>query len=455
MRNNITHVFYLVVALLGVMLALHFLPALSVGGTELQQVDMLSELRPEEAPAPLDTLPVPPRVFSDSCKPGVVCIEDYGTPERRAMDYFYEALDKAGKGQGTVRIAFLGDSFIEGDILTSDLRDLLQAKYGGQGTGFLNIRSVDENYRPTVRKRTSGFTQFSARDPKGFDFGRSGLSGYYCTGGPGSTVFVSGRNARANRNDLCARSSLYFKADGPVAVTASVNDGPEQSLASTGRGVQELHVDGSIGTVRWRVKSAAPSTVFYGVAMDGASGIGVDNYSLRASTGYHLASLSPDVLTAYDACRHYDLIVLQYGLNIASKEQKDYSQYEKSFRRSLDLLMRCFPRTSFLVVSVGDRDYRASGGTLKTMPGILAFIRAQQKLAGDAHVAFWNTFQAMGGEGSISRWAAMKPPRANLDYTHINFEGGRAVAASLFDALVWGKEEYDRRTGHHPGADGN
>lgn len=33
-----------------------------------------------------------------------------------------------------MRIAFFGDSFVEGDILTADLREKLQLAYGGGGT---------------------------------------------------------------------------------------------------------------------------------------------------------------------------------------------------------------------------------------------------------------------------------------------------------------------------------
>lgn len=453
MRNNINRVFLLVLALLGALLALHFLPVIQVGGREWQRVDLLSELRTESdsvgGVATLDSVHSPAPSFVDSCKPGVVCIEDYGESDSRAMDSFYAALDKAAAGQGIVRIAFLGDSFIEGDILTSDLRDLLQARYGGQGTGFLNIRSVDENYRPTVKKRTSGFEEHSARDER-YDFSRSGLSGYYCTGGTGSSVFVSGRNARANRDDLCRRSSIYFRSSGIVAFDVRVNGEAARTLTSDGQGMRELHVDGRIGTVEWKLRSAAPGTAYYGVAMDGGSGVSVDNCALRASTGYHIASFTDEMLRGFDRLRHYDLIVLQYGLNIAGKTQTDYSQYAKKFRKSLDVLRRNLPNTSILVMGVGDRGYKASGGELKSMPGVQALAAAQQRLAADCGLAFWSTFQAMGGAGSIVQWAKMKPARANLDFTHINFEGGKAVARKLFDALVWGKEEYDRRHGITP-----
>ena len=40
-----------------------------------------------------------------------------------------------------IRIAYLGDSMIEGDLITQTLRELLQKEYGGQGVGFLPIFS--------------------------------------------------------------------------------------------------------------------------------------------------------------------------------------------------------------------------------------------------------------------------------------------------------------------------
>jgi hypothetical protein len=36
--------------------------------------------------------------------------------------------------------------------------------------------------------------------------------------------------------------------------------------------------------------------------------------------------------------------------------------------------------------------------------------------------------------------------QANLDYTHINFAGGRYLAGLLFDVLMNGKTNYDQRT---------
>ena len=38
-----------------------------------------------------------------------------------------------------------------------------------------------------------------------------------------------------------------------------------------------------------------------------------------------------------------------------------------------------------------------------------------------------------------------KPSLANYDYTHINFRGGRHLAGLLYETLIYGKEQYERR----------
>ena len=78
------------------------------------------------------------------------------------------------------------------------------------------------------------------------------------------------------------------------------------------------------------------------------------------------------------------------------------------------------------------------------MLGIKNLIRYQQNLAAD-RVAVWNMFEAMGGEGSMADMVHAKPSLANYDYTHINFRGGKHLAELLYEALVYGKEQYDRR----------
>lgn len=64
-----------------------------------------------------------------------------------------------------------------------------------------------------------------------------------------------------------------------------------RDFSTTGR-LQQMKVNGRIGSVRWDI-NRADSTLFYGVAMDGTQGVVVDNFSLRGSSGLSFAAYHP------------------------------------------------------------------------------------------------------------------------------------------------------------------
>ena len=76
-----------------------------------------------------------------------------------------------------------------------------------------------------------------------------------------------------------------------------------------------------------------------------------------------------------------------------------------------------------MLLSVGDRDYKTEDGELRTMPGVKNLIRYQQNIAAESGIAFWNMFEAMGGEGSMANLVHAKPSMANYDYTHNQLPG--------------------------------
>ena len=189
----------------------------------------------------------------------------------------------------------------------------------------------------------------------------------------------------------------------------------------------------------------ADSTLFYGLAMDGKKGIILDNFSLRGSSGLSLRGIPQQMLRQFNEQRPYDLIILEYGLNVATERGRNYDNYQKGLLTSIEHLKNCFPQASLLLLSVGDRDYKTEDGELRTMPGVKNLIRYQQNIAAESGIAFWNMFEAMGGEGSMANLVHAKPSMANYDYTHINFRGGKHLAGLLYETFIYGKEQYDRR----------
>lgn len=449
-KNVLKYTGLLVFIVVGILLLMNLLPGITIKGRVLRRVDILGDVRRASEPVsePDSLLPPTTKVkpaFVDTCRAGMTCIEDYSDSTLRGMTPFYRALDELSSTPRPVRIAYFGDSFIEADILTADLREMLQTRYGGCGVGFVTITSMTSGYRPTVRHSFGGWQSHSVMDSVFFDRSKQGVSGHYFVSNPGAYVELKGQKAYASRLDTCQRASIFFFNRGEATLSVRVNreEATTETFTPTGA-LQKMSIDGNIGSVRWTVESA-DSTLFYGLAMDGSSGITVDNFSLRGSSGLSLRSVPGWMMHEFNEQRPYDLIILQFGLNVATKRGKNYDRYIAGMQTTVEHFKEAFPQASILVVSVGDRDYKTEEGDLRTMPGIKNLVRYQQNLAADNAVAFWNLFEAMGGEGSMAKMVHAKPSLGNYDYTHINFRGGKHLAGLLYETLIYGKEQYDRR----------
>ena len=82
-----------------------------------------------------------------------------------------------------------------------------------------------------------------------------------------------------------------------------------------------------------------------GVALENETGVVVDNYSLRGNSGMTLSRLDSARCRELSAIRPYDLIVLQYGLNIVTDTVMQYGWYGKRMEEAVRHLRVCFPET--------------------------------------------------------------------------------------------------------------
>lgn len=450
MKNYLKYTLWFTLFVLAALIGMNELPPITLYGYTLRQVDLLSDVRTtvaeeEETDSFLLPPPVVKPIFVDTCRTGLTCIEDYSDSTRRGMTLFYEAINRIDSLHRPVRIAFFGDSFVEADIFTADLREMLQQKYGGCGVGLVNITSNTNGFRPTVRHTYGGWQSHASTDSLYFERRKQGINSHYFIPSEGAYVELAGQTKYASLLDTCEQSTIYFYTQGQVDLTARINRKEEIKRSFTASdALQKMIVNGSIGRVRWQV-NRSDSARFFGATMDGKRGITVDNFSLRGSSGLSLRYIPEKALKDFNAQRTYDLIVLQYGLNIVTPRGSNYDFYYKGMLETIGYLKTCFPTAGILLVSVGDRDYKTNTGEIRTMVGVKNMLRYQQNLAAETGVAFWNMFEAMGGDGSMAKLVEAKPAMANYDYTHINFKGGDYLAELLYESLVYGKEQYDKR----------
>jgi lysophospholipase L1-like esterase len=421
---------------------LSIIPPFTVGSLEFKQIELLADITPEVALPKTDTLPdtiqavTPPIVTHkiDTCRKGITCIEDY-SPDGRAMEAFVKALE-AAKAK-PVRIAFYGDSFVEGDILTSSLRDTLQRILGGRGVGYIPITSEVAKFRTTIKHSFENWNTYSIvgdyeEEPK------FGIGGFCVEPAEGNYVEYSpAYGALLNKLSLFYSSKTARNLSYLIRDTLTIDTLLDPSSALTKIDLFNLRSK----TIRISI-NPPDSIQLFGVSIEDNAGIYVDNLAMRGNSGIGLSRITNSMLRESNRIRPYRLVILQFGLNVVSEtDSLGYSGYAQSMTRVVNKFKESFNDCSILIVSVSDRSSN-QGGNFKTIPGILAMRQAQRSVAKKTGVAFWDLFAAMGGENSMPRFVNAKPAMAAKDYTHLNFKGGKFVAKRLADALFYEQERY-------------
>ncbi|MBQ8366506.1 MAG: hypothetical protein IJX40_02080 [Alistipes sp.] len=478
-KNYTPRMLWLTVAVVVGTIGLGFIPPFELQGMSFARVDMLSSLRAETGGDDLpveyeadierlemelaamemeptvevvDTLPEPVPVryewivqeepmvkrrvpLSTEVAPAddmrVVPIEDFDTLTVTRYERFIEKL----ANMEDVRIAFMGDSFVEGDILTSDLRHELQSLLGGRGVGFVACDIPFATVRKSVKRTSSGWTAYSVMKPKGTPEAlrdKYFISGYIAEGGSGATTRWASTDTFATL-DSCSRGRVLLYSRDTSRVLVEINDTLSREFEIAGDDhVREIYVEAPIDALR--VKVLEGSVVCYGASLEGGRGITVDNFSVRCNNGHAIFGTGATVNRQIDEMLGYDLVVLQYGLNIMQPGQRVFARYRDQLRDMIAYAERCFPDAAIVVLGVSDRWVKnEESGAYEPIGSVDALTSYQRAAADSTHVAFWNTSEAMAIYGGMPRFVANG--WAAKDYTHINFAGGRRVAEALARAL--------------------
>jgi D-alanyl-lipoteichoic acid acyltransferase DltB (MBOAT superfamily)/lysophospholipase L1-like esterase len=400
---------------------------------------------PVELPAPeTDSTADSLEVISDTLK----VIPDSGSvimePAPGPMQVFTDSLAKT---KGQTRIIYYGDSQLEGDRITSYLRERLRKKAGGTGPGlFLPLMPV--MYTKSVWIRSSqnwqryNYLSYQKKEISHREFGPFMVICRYL---PENDISESEVKAVVRiKPSLMADSSVskydflkifYRNTEGPVNVTVY---GDEKQIAGDSlRTAEGIHVFSCNLNRPAEVKvefSGHVSPDIFGISIESDHGVIVDNIAQRGSAGLEFTMVDRRNLEESYRLLSPDLIILQYGLNIVRNVRDDYSYYQKGLTRQLAVLKKVAPNTPVLLVSLTDMGIK-EGDSIRSYPNIPHIINAQKDAAEQEDITFWDAWEAMGGQNSIFRWSQTQPPLAQKDLTHLTYDGADSLARMMVDSL--------------------
>jgi lysophospholipase L1-like esterase len=433
----------LTIATIGLLLSGARLLTPAIKGPEASQLTSIVDFAPERVAmspiAPHNDPELPVASPKAHPKDSAALLED----SAGVLDRFYEALWRTEKHEAgaVTRIVHYGDSPTTADLISGDIRAQLQKRYGDAGHGFVLPAKPWAWYQHIgVEVAGSGWQMSPASRFISHD-GMFGLGGVSLTG----TVSARSRIEFANEG-FTRFEAWYLKQPGGGEFslwaanrslghvdTGAEAKGPGFAAFQTESAVRdvEIHVDrGSVRIYGITAEQPGPGVVYDSLGLNGAS---VTVLS-RMYNERHWA----------EELQHRDpaLVIVNYGTNEADFAEFVDRGYEKELREAIRRIHAALPNASILVMSPMDRGQRKGPGEIETMPTIPRIVAAQQRIARETGCGFFDTYTAMGGEGTMARWYTSQPRLVYADLIHPYPAAGKTIATIFTKEIAAGLNRY-------------
>lgn len=372
------------------------------------------------------------------------------------LAYFFDALGKTQLDGAGVRILHYGDSQIEGDRVTGYLRSRMQRVFGGAGVGMqCVVPPVSPPFGLTIQPG-AGWKYHSimpaTKRKKEFHYG---LAGSVCQYGQEVEDAETGETHYQGTVEitrkLSAGSGMRFShvrvfihtAQSPCRVELQQGDSTlwEASIGAL-PSVQQVVVPVSTQRSKFSLSfSSASLADVLALSFEGEGGVQVDNVPLRGSSGGDFTAINDTVFREMASLLHPKLVLLQFGVNVVPGQMEAYGFYREMLKRQIARLRGLLPGVTFIMLGVSDMGMKEEDDFV-SYPNIPKVRNAQRQAALESGIAFWDTYQAMGGPNSIVAWVNAEPPLATADYVHFTPRGARFIGEMFYSALMQAYEAY-------------
>ncbi|KAF0867437.1 SGNH/GDSL hydrolase family protein [Pseudomonas sp. LD120] len=332
-----------------------------------------------------------------------------------------------------IHIVQLGDSHTAADLLSGELRRLLQAQYGDGGIGFVAATAVPGTRydRVILSAAKRQWSLVSARNQQSSQFPLGGYLSLPMT--PGARVHIAERQPSSRQY----RISALYQASSNNTLTARDNlNKSSRMLAATGGQWRfsppfnnltlplDLNVANNRGLALggWNILGQKSAGVIY-------SSLGINGARLDV-----LDKWQPGWLDTLKALRP-DMVVLAYGTNEAFDDDLDLQLYRSQLQEKVTLLRKKLPKSVILLVGPPDSIKRRNAGNCaasQPLP-LRQIIQIQKDVAKNSRTLFWDWQDFMGGNCSISQWQSRDLARNDL--VHLTADGYRKSADGLYRFL--------------------
>ena len=397
--------------------------------------------RPSSARGPIAAREAPlPSI--DSEEPPVALEDASG----RALDGFFDALSKTqAKAEGAItRIAHFGDSIVVSDYVSGTLRRKFQEAFGDAGHGYVLIANAWPAYfhNDVYRFASSGWKVSRIVGPVNQD-GFYGLGGVSFKAPPGARARFGTAKKGSFGRKVSRFTIIYMR--GEHAGGFRINLDGEFHADVDARAEQEqvgyAVVEAPDGEHELEVVTQGGTTRMFGAVLErDGPGIVLDALGVQGARIRFLDKQDDEHWAEQLKWRNPNLLIYQFGAN-ESGDGFAYpmNEYYSTMLAVLEQGKRALPESSCLILGAMDRASK-QGDALVSMRVIPMLVKEQRKAAAAAGCAFFDTFEAMRGQGGMPGWVRRGLGQADL--THPTGVGSEILARWVYRALMKKYNQY-------------
>lgn len=348
------------------------------------------------------------------------------------FDKIFARMEQAKGNHEVIRVLHYGDSQIEMDRLSNNIRSFFQSTFGGGGPGLVPVIQTIPSF--AVSQYASGnLTLYTSYGDGARCHGNYGLMAK-CYRLEGSATFNA--NASQNKNvdprvkQFSNITLLYNDRTGHFSATLKDRKRSYQETRQSLRtGIQNFHwmLDTTTSSLQITMQGSAD---IYGIMIDHGYGVAVDNIPLRGSSGNQFTLITDTLLRTSYQQANVGLIILQFGGNAVPSihSQKALDNYCAGIEKQIKRVINCCPNAPIVFIGPSDMSTR-KGGTLHTYPLLPQLIDSLKTIALRNHAAYWDLYEVMGGHDSMVAW--VQNGLAGPDYVHFTPAGAQKVGKIL------------------------